>query len=304
MTSREIPILFQTDMVRAILTCAKCGKISVEYPCCHCDSTEFRKTQTRRVIKPQPPQGAWPIYDSLDCYQGDGWAFQYPKAIGGGCTFNSIFKLPNNGQCPYGTVGDLQWVRERAKLIAPDMGCGWGGSYKGRFIYEADGFESDWLPYPGRLSILGCGLCVPNGCYKEIARIWLKVTGIRVERVQDISEEDAQAEGIVYQLNKGIGGETCYDDAIGKHKGEYRWLAALPPFKLLWDSINAKPKKAKHNPYTGKKEICYVSYPWEQIRETREKNSLPWYVVGNPWVWAESFQRTNHNAASAGKVSK
>ncbi len=45
----EHPLLYTTEMVRRILTCAKCGKISVEFPCCHCGSEEFCKTQTRRV---------------------------------------------------------------------------------------------------------------------------------------------------------------------------------------------------------------------------------------------------------------
>ncbi|MEE9540341.1 MAG: hypothetical protein V3V85_02465, partial [Candidatus Thorarchaeota archaeon] len=54
----EKPILFSTDMVRRILTCAKCGHISRPFPCEKCGSTEFCKTQTRRChVKPQPPEG-------------------------------------------------------------------------------------------------------------------------------------------------------------------------------------------------------------------------------------------------------
>ena len=60
-------------------------------------------------------------------------------------------------------------------------------------------------------------------------------------------------------------------------------------FGELWNSLHLKPKKAKTNPYTGKRESCYVSYPWEDIRETREKNGLKWYVIGNPWVWKLKF---------------
>ena len=43
-------LLLNQDMVRASLTCAKCGKLSRPFPCCHCGSTEFLKQQTRRII--------------------------------------------------------------------------------------------------------------------------------------------------------------------------------------------------------------------------------------------------------------
>ena len=40
-----------------------------------------RLSQLRRVIKPQPPEGAWPIYDDLDGYEGEGWAFHNPRLL-------------------------------------------------------------------------------------------------------------------------------------------------------------------------------------------------------------------------------
>ena len=93
---------------------------------------------------------------------------------------------------------------------------------------------------------------------KYAARIFLEITSIRIERVQDITAEDALAEGIKYELNKGIGGETCYDDAVGERIGEYRWLNPVPPFHLLWDSINKKR-----------------GYGWDM----------------NPWNWVIEFKK-------------
>lgn len=155
-----------------------------------------RKRQTRRVVKPQPTGGII-IPDHLV------------------------------EKCPYGKVGDRLWVRERIRLIAPKGGCGWNNQYKGKFIYEADGLESGWLPYPKRLSILDCGYCVPNGCHKEAARIWLEITGVRVERVQDISVEDIWAEGVP-KLN------------LPRTKKEDLGWYYYKLWRILWDSINAK----------------------------------------------------------------
>lgn len=56
-TPAEHPIPFTGDMLCAVVTCARCGQISIPFPCQHCGSTEFRKTQTRRVMKTQPSAG-------------------------------------------------------------------------------------------------------------------------------------------------------------------------------------------------------------------------------------------------------
>lgn len=135
------PILFSTEMVQAILA--------------------GRKTQTRRIIKPQPTQigGLW----RLDKKQ----ASNRP--------FNEWHNHPFGIHSPYGQVGDVLWVRETFyKSLIDD-------SYQ----YKADRNYShgiSWKP----------SLFMP----KAAARIFLRITNIRVERLQDISEEDAKAEGI------------------------------------------------------------------------------------------------------------
>ena len=64
----------------------------------------------------------------------------------------------------------------------------------------------------------------------------------------------------------------------------------IESYASLWDSINAKPKPSKHNPYTNAKEICYIGYPWENICEEKTLPSgRKEYIVGNPMVWVNEF---------------
>lgn len=164
---KERPILFSSSMVLAIL--------------------ENRKTQTRRVVNNILHETIESEPDLVDCVlDWDGGP--------------SRLDMMSNGTecCPYGFVGGRLYVRERTRLIEVDDGCSivsGVGNHKVRLRYEADGTESDWLPYPDRLAALEVGQCVANGCYREAARIWLEVMAVRVQRLQEISGEDALAEG-------------------------------------------------------------------------------------------------------------
>lgn len=145
-----------------------------------------RKTQTRRLIKLDGWIPGDPVYETRD---GD--------------------FVPIETMCPY-RIGDFLWVREtwsceRWKNI--DGGEGWR---RGTLRYRADG-NSDG---PWRSS---------RYMPKWAARIWLRVTGIRVEQVQDISEENAIAEGVA-EINPSDYGER--DDTM---RGR---------FGTLWDSIH------------------------------------------------------------------
>ena len=93
---------------------------------------------------------------------------------------------------------------------------------------------------------------------KEAARIFLKVTNVRVEKLQDISEEDAIAEGIAVSSKVGSDGHYYYKDYNDTTDWpEVGWMHASTSFQTLWQSINAK------------------KYPWES----------------NPWVWVYDFER-------------
>lgn len=178
----EHPMLFSSEMVRAIL--------------------EGRKTQTRRVIKPQPS-----LIDQVLH-----WNHKAKGILRYGSLEYMGKELPLC--CPYGKVGDLLWVRETY--------CGEQTTYTKRHkmhcvAYKADeGYRCGELKqYKGRWRP---SIFMP----KWAARIWLEITGIKVERVQDISRKGAEAEGC----------KEC-SDGTG-------WYGAEVQFCKLWDSLNAK----------------------------------------------------------------
>lgn len=194
--TKERPILFSSEMVRAIL--------------------DGRKTQTRRVIR----------YSHLWAYgafsHDDNRGYAELSAVP---TFDPMYSVSK--PCPYGQPGDLLWVREtfclwdattddyegdlhRGKLPVPNERN--IHSWKKRVQYRAS-TECDDESYGWRPSIH-----MPRWA----SRITLQVTGVRVERVQDISEADAVAEGMEVVP---IGTAT--------------WTNRQS-FSILWDKINAK----------------------------------------------------------------
>ncbi len=182
MSDTEKPILFSAPMVQAIFA--------------------GTKTQTRRVIKPQPDR----IHDGEPYWYIGGYrAYQVrgTKDVLRKGTHSSL-------DCPYGEVGGLLWVREtwaKHKHFEERPTVG-----PGLVIYAADGKESRpvarWRP----------SIHMPRWA----SRIMLEITGVKVERVQDITEHDARAEGVEAKTD-AFNAET------------YRWR-----FMLLWDALNKK----------------------------------------------------------------
>lgn len=111
--------------------------------------------------------------------------------------------------CPYGQPGDRLWVRETWQL---------NGNQREDVVYRATAnlhSEIPWKP----------SIFMPRWA----SRLTLEITRVRVERVQDISEKDAKAEGTT--LNPDYVKQKLYGDQDGGWTFEYR---------KLWDSINAK----------------------------------------------------------------
>ena len=186
---KERPILFSAEMVRAIRA--------------------RHKTQTRRAIKPQPPLGSIAVLSVAQDWKG--YEFVDRSCI--------VQLRPRN---PYGVPGDRLWVRETHFLEARDSGGfdQWSGEHDewqentGRIWYAADGVPPEPCKYgwwEKRSSI---------HMFREDSRILLEIIGVRAEQVQDISHEDAKAEGLL-----------CYHE---------NYQCALDDFPALWDSINAK----------------------------------------------------------------
>ena len=145
------PMLFQPEMI-----CALQREI---------DQPGTGKTQTRRIVKPQPQM----VTDkTIEVWEGSAAAL---KVL-----------LERNGRpCPYGRPGDLLWVRETWGIEFTD-GIG------EELVYRSDGeLDREWLRH-GRWRP---SIHMP----RRLSRYTLLLTDVRVERVREISEEDAMAEG-------------------------------------------------------------------------------------------------------------
>lgn len=188
--SRERPILMSGPMVRAIL--------------------EGRKTQTRRIVTNLPTDLLGPFRTVQQ--NGSEWLF-YKE--------DPMRSNPWEVRCPYGIPGDRLYVREAFQVIY-DGGSTWSvlqptglTEQDGRVIYRAS--EQDPDPDEAGRFVWRPSIHMP----KRFARIWLRVTDVRVERVQEISETDAMAEGMAPEVRAGT--------------GLYR-----AAFRTLWDSLNLK----------------------------------------------------------------
>ncbi len=201
--NRVLPILFNTEMVRAIL--------------------DGRKDATRRIVKGFIPDDAvW------------GYTVFTPKGyISCRGTFadgygEKFFKLP----CE---PGDILYVRET-----------WKKAPNGYYYYE------DWQ----RNDIADITKWKPSiHMPKEAARIWLKVTDVRVKRLQEIDEDGAVKEGIYVanckDCNAPFGCDTCPDEGYNE----------IDEFAELWNSTIKKSDLDQ--------------YGWD----------------ANPWVWVIEFER-------------
>lgn len=126
--------------------------------------------------------------------------------------------------CPYGQIGDVLWVREtfsKAYTIEGDFA---------RFLYKTDNIESLEKWYPS--------IFMP----KEACRLFLKITDIRLEQLHNISEEDAQKEGVLKDVKMPLANfQTKYIYRNYDSKSESFGCAdARSSFMTLWKSINGE----------------------------------------------------------------
>lgn len=187
---KERPILFSGAMVRAILE---------------------GKTQTRRIVKPQPQLGEY----SACGHEGTPW-WAWIKNPGSNSAERAFYWKDGDaanidGECPYGQPGDRLWVKETwahyhtVNGVRRYDGRHFDEVSDGRAGYRADGHSTiaDFREHVRMMS--GCDLeaVVIKGdrwrpsihMPRWASRITLEMTGVRVERLHDISHSDAVAEG-------------------------------------------------------------------------------------------------------------
>ena len=206
------PILFNTEMVRAIL--------------------DGRKTCTRRLVKPQPDEKhTYPLGFVTDSTE--------KKEVGCfGFAANEYGGSIQYVKPPYRYApGDILYVRET-----------WKKAPNGYYYYE------DWL----RNDIADVTKWKPSiHMPKEAARIWLKVTHVRVERLQEITPKDAENEGVGNLFYEDIGyGEKNYGTEVDPEYG-----IAKEQFAWLWEATIKKSNLDR--------------YGWD----------------ANPYVWVIGFER-------------
>jgi hypothetical protein len=195
---------------------------------------EGRKTMTRRVVKPQPA-GDTVTWGCTTAHPGFGFLFGKEKEW---------------RNCPYGEPGDRLWIKESLR------GDGQPGNMRpGIMRYVADGAAVSG-PLGEAFWRYKRPLLTARYMPRWASRLTLEVAGVRVERVQDITEEDAIAEGAFAQ-------GKCGDDPVSDlwtMTGEgWRYNWAQEAFRTYWDSLNDKRPGAS----------------WEE----------------NPWVWVVEFKR-------------
>ncbi len=201
---KERGIIFSGPMVRAIL--------------------DGRKTQTRRVMNPQPDT----------------------------CKVN-VRNIPTGYlACPYGLPGDLLYVKEtwavdsakivhyRASEASPPKEKLSSGR-EVRTIWRSSRFMPKWA-----------------------ARLWLRLTEVRVQRVQDISHEDCVAEGVYRDILPRCGDHPDLECWVWGPVPAHAYVASREAYEALWDAVNANR-----------------GFGWDE----------------NPWVWALTFERVTPPAA-------
>lgn len=221
------PILFNTEMVRTIL--------------------DGRKTVTRRVVR-----GAWPDWSYLGLTDDaavtavDRYGEEYPKPVDGlWAEFEDAdgpveFPMVKSPYQP----GDILWVRETWAHVKFGRGE-WHYEYRANCEHPkkwSNGSFAEWSP----------SIHMP----REAARIWLRVTGVRVERLQEIDGNGLRAEGFDIPC---LPNEV--EDQFDKYGATFDLVQAKRRFSALWDSTIKHADRDR--------------YGWD----------------ANPWVWVIEFKK-------------
>lgn len=216
----KLPILFSGPMIRAIL--------------------EGRKTQTRRILDPQPSRAHALQFDALV----DRQVIFRNKAQG----------IRQDFAIRY-AVGDLLWVREAWRADC---------AYDHLKPRDLDKRVAIWRKSDGSVSGAGVPGRLRPGMFlpRWASRITLRVTGVKVERLQDISEADAIAEGIMPHVRGGWHWHK-HNPADCDDWHQFGFQTAAFAFKDLWERING-PGLWDANPWVA-------AYSFEPILQNVDK---------------------------------
>lgn len=226
---RERPILFSAPMVRAIL--------------------DGRKTQTRRIVKPAPVSN--PREPLISFNHGvPEYSFGLDDRDARGLRW---------WRCPYGVPGDVLWVRETwgvGNRPCPHNGWVDGIEYRADCVDDCAPPLHDIIPADVEADSIRAGWRPLIHMPRWASRIALRVTDVRIERLNDISAEDADAEG--------FGGDYPHrvmPDVFPYREDGWGHLSLPECYARLWEHINGPSS-------------------WD----------------ANPWIWVVSFERADANS--------
>lgn len=228
-TVSEKPVLFSAPMIRAILS--------------------GQKTVTRRIVTA--------LTGHLDDF--DGYS---PETFDVFWSRSNQSTGTNTAKNRYGVPGNRLWVRESFwqvrsyPMMLPSGEVESGNNYGSPVHYAADGPPANTpnRHYPNGLR--GNGIAAPDPyadwaqrpsihMTRKQSRITLEVTGVKVERLQDITEEQAKAEGVTPLSSLGADQPIAGEDR-GRTHGTHPYTLALA---VLWDTINGDKAPWKSNPF-------------------------------------------------------
>lgn len=195
---RERPILMSRPMVRATLADRK----TVTRRTTGLDWLNKHPYYKDRVGKIELREGLWHFWD-----------------IQAGSSALPIFSV----KCPYGTVGDILWVRESFLYRAN----------KTAVVYRADLSDAEAAGVGAMYGGWKPSIHMP----RRFCRIKLEITAVRIERLQDITHEDACAEGFDKQ------------SSISSDKVIYGRTWGRLGFSQLWDELNSRGYSWESNPW-------------------------------------------------------
>lgn len=260
----ERPIVFSGEMVRRILA-----------------EDETQKTQTRRIMSPQPSlhhyiQPMWGTSPPPNPVEfGERWLWRevgpdYPD------------DESDDRRCPFGIPGDRLWVRETWRTMERDCDAVDGilfraddtfvritptieSAYRWIEAHNNDKHGTKWRP----------AIFLPRWA----SRITLEITDVRNQLLRDISEDDARAEGVdpFFTRFPRVGREQRLTSGDLACDAEYR-----ASFAVLWDEINGK-RRERYYPELGERGYGSAC--------TRLRKDASWKA--NPRVWAVTFRRLN-----------
>lgn len=241
---REIPIIFQPEMVKAILA--------------------GRKTQTRRIIKKDLAQHMIEnCTGKIELFDDGVW----------GCKYCGAYHWDKSLKCPYGNIGDVLYVKETFYDFGYWKKNGWrkdGVTQRWKFKSTLNAFNGDGYRYldnpPAKVQKISerfegwykrPGLFMP----KKAARIFLMKENTRVERLKNISESDAISEGLQSTA------------VLNEAKDDYTGLYACEHFHELWEKINGQDSW-RDNPWVWVNVFriyrLKINGEWKELIKTNE----------------------------------